>query len=395
MICVDEAWAILAETPALTDTQSCALADAVGRVLAAPVIAKRTQPPRDMSAMDGYAVGFGDIEGGQTTFSVIGESPAGGAFDKAVASGEAVRIFTGGVVPEGADHIIIQEDTSREGDTITLTDTQAAPRHIRKAGQDFNEGDALLPAGHKITANDIGLIATGNHNTVMVFRRPSVAFIASGDELVTPGQEMRDTQIPNSNALALAALVEDWGADVVANVLVKDDKAAFTDTIIGLPPVDIIVPVGGASVGDYDYARDVFFALGYVPQFEKIAVKPGKPCWFAKGDALALGLPGNPTSAMVTAILFLQPLINRLLGLSATHGWISGRMAHDLAANGPRETYLRGKFYINDDGIGQVSTMAQQDSGMTTTFAAASCLVRRLPTAPALAQGETVQVLPL
>ena len=394
MISVDEAWTALAETPALTETEDVALGNAAGRVLAQPVIAKRTQPPRDMSAMDGYAVAFGDIEDGQTTFTVIGEAPAGGAFERAIESGEAVRIFTGGVVPEGADHVVIQEDVNRDGSSITLVDEQATPSHIRKAGQDFFSGDTLLSASHKISLNDLGLIANGNHASVEVKRRPRIAFIASGDELVAPGQEMSNTQIPNSNSVALAALVESWGAETVAMELVRDDKAAFTDAINNLPPVDIIVPIGGASVGDYDYAKQVFYALDYAPVFEKIAVKPGKPCWFAKGaQALVLGLPGNPTSAMVTAILFLKPLIDRLLGLPTSQAWVNGRMAHDIAANGPRETYLRGSFHIDGDGQVQVSTIAQQDSGMTSTFAAASCLVRRLPQATAVAQGETVQLL--
>ena len=393
MISVDAAWTALAETPPLNDTESIPLGEAAGRVLAASIIAKRTQPPRDMSAMDGYAVAFEDIENGQTRFTVIGEAPAGGRFDRAIESGEAVRIFTGGVVPDGADHVVIQEDTARSGNQFTLTDEQAAPRHIRKAGQDFFTGDVLVAAGHKIGLNDLGLIANGNHASVEVMRRPRIAFIASGDELVAPGREMTNMQIPNSNSVALAALVQSWGAETVAMELVKDDKDAFTDTIKNLPPVDIIVPIGGASVGDYDYAKDVFYALGFTPVFEKIAVKPGKPCWFAKGEALVLGLPGNPSSAMVTAILFLKPLIGRLLGLPESHEWIHGRLAHDLSANGARETFLRGTFHIEADGMVQVSTMAQQDSGMTSTFAAASCLVRRLPDSPALAQGELVQLL--
>ncbi len=396
MISVDEAWDIIDMTAPLDETQVCALCDAVGRVLAAPIIANRTQPPRDMSAMDGYAVAFSDIESGLEDFAVIGEAPAGGAFDRPLTRGEAVRIFTGGVVPDGADHVVIQEDVAREGDKIRLIDRQAAPRHIRKAGQDFATHDVLLPAAHRLTPGDIGLIANGNHGSVTVLRRPRIALIASGDELVPPGQEMSDTQIPNSNSPALAALLESWGAEVVANVLVKDDKDIFTTAIKELPPVDIIVPIGGASVGDYDYAKDVFFALGYQSAFEKIAVKPGKPCWFAKGDTnLVLGLPGNPGSAMVTAHLFLHPLIDRLAGLSATHHWLTGCMAHELAGNGGRETYLRGNYHVDAEGRVQVSTLAQQDSGMTTTFAAASCLVRIKPDAAALAQSERVTILPL
>lgn len=396
MISVDDAWEIIDTTAPLVDTETCALAEAVGRVSAAPIIAKRTQPPRDMSAMDGYAVAFRDIENGLADFTVIGEAPAGGAFERPLKSGEAVRIFTGGVVPDGADHVVIQEDVARDGDTISLTDAQSAPRHIRKAGQDFAAGDVLLPAAHRLTEGDIGLIANGNHGDVSVLRRPRIALIASGDELVTPGQEMSDTQIPNSNSPALAALLAHWGAQVVANVLVKDDKDIFTAAVKELPPVDIMVPIGGASVGDYDYAKDVFYALGYQPAFEKIVVKPGKPCWFAKGDAnCVLGLPGNPSSAMVTAHLFLRPLIDRLAGLPATHHWLNGCMAHALAGNGRRENYLRGNYHVDAEGRVQVSTLAQQDSGMTSTFAIASCLVQRKPNADALAQGATVRLLPL
>ena len=395
MISVNEAWAILAATPSLRDTETCTLADAVGRILAEPVIAKRTQPPRHMSAMDGYAVAFKDIENGVSSFSVIGEAPAGGTFERSVNSGEAVRIFTGGVVPEGADHIIIQEDTARDGNTFTLTDAQSKPRHIRKRGQDFTEGETLLPAGHRVKLNDLGLIANGNHDTLRVLRRPRLAFIASGDELVPPGQNMTDTQIPNSNGVALAPLVESWGAQCVANVLVQDDKALFTAAIKDLPPVDIIVPIGGASVGDYDYAKDVFYALGYLPEFEKIAVKPGKPCWFAKGENLVLGLPGNPSSAMVTAALFLRPLIDRLAGAPIENHISHGRMGHALPANGARENYLRGVFHINEDGMVLVSTGDKQDSGLTKTYAHASCLVQRLPHAEAMDEGATVCFIPL
>lgn len=396
MISVDDAWEIIDTTAPLVDTETCTLAEAVGRVSAAPIIAKRTQPPRDMSAMDGYAVAFRDIENGLADFTVIGEAPAGVALERTLKSGEAVRIFTGGVVPDGADHVVIQEDVARNGDTISLTDAQSAPRHIRKAGQDFAAGDVLLPAAHRLTEGDIGLIANGNHGDISVLRRPRIALIASGDELMPPGQEMSDTQIPNSNGPALAALLAHWGAQVVANVLVKDDKDIFTAAVKELPPVDIMVPIGGASVGDYDYAKDVFYALGYQPAFEKIAVKPGKPCWFAKGDAnCVLGLPGNPSSAMVTAHLFLRPLIDRLAGLPATHHWLNGCMAHALAGNGGRENYLRGNYHVDAEGRLQVSTLAQQDSGLTSTFAIASCLVQRKPNADALAQGATVRLLPL
>lgn len=415
MISVDAAWAAIEKTAlayrqnkaAENTASNIAVGDAVGRILAAPLAAKRTQPPRDMSAMDGYAVRFSDIESGIAAFDVIGEAPAGGAFTRPVEKSQAVRIFTGGVVPGGADHIIIQENVTRTGDAIALSDVKAEAqkgvRHIREAGQDFTLGDVLLPAGHRVALNDIGMIANANHAEIAVLPKPRIAFIASGDELVPPGQDMSDTQIPNSNSLALMALVESWGAQVVGDVLVKDDEALFTKAVKDLPPVDIIVPIGGASVGDYDYAKSVFTALDYQIIFEKIAVKPGKPCWFAKGaQNLVLGLPGNPSSAMVTAHLFLRPLIAHLSGADGALisgadalSWRHAAMAHDLAANGAREQFMRAQYYIDETGRVQVSTMHDQDSGMTRGFASASCLVQRKPDAAAAAKGDLVRILNL
>lgn len=396
MISVDEAHAHISAVNPLQETQTIKLAAAAGRILAQPIIARRTQPPRNMSAMDGYAVNFADIENGQTDFTVIGEAPAGGQFHGALGVGESVRIFTGGVVPRGADHIIIQEDVTRQGDVISLSDTQTARRHIRAAGQDFSQGDTLLPAGHKITAADLALIANGNYGELDARRAPRIAFIASGDELVQPGRDMSDTQVPNANAAALAAMVCDWGGEMVGNILVKDDKEIFSNAVKDLPAADILVPIGGASVGDYDYAKSVFYGLGYRPIFEKIAVKPGKPCWFATGDnGLVLGLPGNPSSAMVTAALFLRPLIERLAGETASPRHMNGTMAHDLAANGARETYMRGTWHVDENGAVCVQTSSRQDSGLTGVFAEASCLVQRLSHAPACAAGDTVTFLPL
>lgn len=396
MISVDEALAELRAVSPIKETKRVSLAAATGRILAQPICAKRTQPPLDMSAMDGYAVSFADIENGKTDFTVIGEAPAGGQFEGDLGSGESVRIFTGGVVPRGADHIIIQEDVTRNGDVISLTEAQTVRLHIRRAGQDFNTGDTLLPAGHKITAADLALIANGNYGEVEVRRAPRIAFIASGDELVPPGQDISDTQIPNANAAALTAMAYDWGGEIVGNILVKDDKAAFTKAVKDLPAADILVPIGGASVGDYDYAKAVFYALGYPPVFEKIAVKPGKPCWFATGEkAVVLGLPGNPSSAMVTAALFLRPLIETMTGEAVQPRHMTAIMMHELAANGERETYLRGTWHIDEDGSVRVQTSKRQDSGLTGVFAAASCLVKRAADAPACAAGDTVTFLPL
>ena len=395
MISVDEAWAAINAIEPLHRTETIKLAEAAGRVLAAPLIATRTQPPRNLSAMDGYAVRVADIDNGTTSFLVIGEAQAGGEFESPLNEAEAVRIFTGAIVPEGADHIIIQEDIARTDDTISLTAAQGAARHIRLAGQDFSKGDKLLPQGRVLSPADLALAAAGNHATLNVFTRPRIAFIASGDEIMPAGKAATDRQIPDSISAALAAMVSQWGGLCVASTITADDKDAFTAAIKALPDCDIIVPIGGASVGDYDYAKDVFYALGFAPVFEKIAVKPGKPCWFAKGENnLVLGLPGNPSSAMVTATLFLRPLIAQLSGFEMQMTWSEAVLTAPLNANGSRENYLRG-IYALTEGRVEVAISARQDSALTTVFANANCLVKRPANAPAQEAGDKVTILPL
>ena len=410
MISVDEAWAAIGAVAPLHQTETIDLADAVGRVLAAPLIANRTQPPRNVSAMDGYAVRIVDIDNGVTSFSVIGEAQAGGGFRAAVGEAEAVRIFTGAIVPEGADHIIIQEDVARtterdEGDggnndMISLAAAQSSARHIRLAGQDFSKGDELLPQGRLLSPADLALAANGNHAALTVFAQPRIAFIASGDEIVPAGSAATDRQIPDSISAALAAMVRHWGGLCIAQTITPDDKDTFTAEIKALPDCDIIVPIGGASVGDYDYAKDVFYALGFTPGFEKIAVKPGKPCWFAKGvnsknmNSHVLGLPGNPSSAMVTATLFLRPLIAQLAGFETPQDWSEAILTAPLNANGSRETYLRGKYALTEGRV-EVTISARQDSALTSVFADANCLVKRPANAPAQKAGDMVTILPL
>jgi len=396
MISVARALQILNNVQPLGGIETIALNAAAERILAEPVIARRTQPPRHVSAMDGYAVSFADIEAGQTKFSLIGEVAAGALFDGTIGSGETVRIFTGATVPDGGTHIVIQEDVTRDGDMICLDAAQKTPRHIRQAGQDFRTGDVLLAEGKRLSAADLALAANGNHADLSVYRRPRIAFVSSGDEIVAPGMAHTDTQIPDSNSAALAAMVTAWGAICVAHTLTADDQSTFTQAVQSLPDADVIVPIGGASVGDYDYAKQVFYNLGYQPAFEKIAVKPGKPCWFAEnGENLVLGLPGNPSSAMVTAHLFLRPLIARLGGMAPADEWRTGILTNALAANGTRENYLRGQWHIDDEGRVMVSIAAQQDSALTGTFAAANCLVQCLPDAPARTAGETVRFIAL
>ncbi len=397
MINADDAWALIADTPPLGDTETIAVAQAASRVLATDIIAKRTQPPRDVSAMDGYAVRQADMNDGLGTFTLIGEAPAGGRFEGTLKAGESVRIFTGGTMPDGADHIVIQEDMQSDGPRLTITDTQKEARHIRKAGQDFAIGDVLLRKGKRLSAADLALIANGNHAAIEVFRRPRIALIASGNELAEAGSAMTDEQIPDSNSIALGAMVESWGGELIAATITIDDKARFTEAVQAFERPDIIVPIGGASVGDYDYAKEVFYGLGFQPIFEKIAVKPGKPCWFAKSDsAIALGLPGNPASAMVTARLFLKPLIERLSSTqNSKMNWQTAILSQPLNGNGPRESFLRGTLRHADDGTLRVSVSNRQDSSLTTVFAEADCLLRRAPNAEPAEAGDVASILPL
>ena len=400
MISVEEAWAFLAQTEALSGHETVPLCDAAGRVLSSDVAAQRTQPPVHVSAMDGYALRFQDVSQGQTQFDIIGEVPAGNRFDGSLAEGQTVRIFTGAAVPDGADHIVIQEDVTRDGTQMRLTAPQDKPAHIRRAGQDFAGGDILLSAGRVLTAADLALAANGNHADLCVTPRPRIAFIASGDELKPAGQALGEVDIPDSLGAALAALVSQWGGVPVGHALTPDDPAQFAAAVQALPQADIYVPIGGASVGAYDFAKQVFADLGYQMVFSKIAVKPGKPCWFAttassSASSVALGLPGNPASAMVTAHLFLRPLIAHLAGRSAALPWAHGRLTAALSANGGRENFLRGEFSIDDTGQVQLCASAKQDSALTSVFSAANCLIRRPIEDAARQPGDVVAFLPL
>ena len=274
------------------------------------------QPPADVSAMDGYAVRHADMKLG-ATLKVTGESRAGTPFTGSLNPGEAIRIFTGAHVPQGADHILIQEDAKREGDTVTVTFEQPKPENIRRAGLDFSRGTALVPAGHVMTEGAISLAAAGNVGRVIVRKAPRIGVLANGDELAAPGTELAAGQIVNSIQPALLALIRRWGAVPLDLGVSRDTEEDVRQRLA--TSCDVIVSIGGASVGDYDVVRSAFAAEGFAPVFEKVAVKPGKPTWFsAKDKTLALGLPGNPAAAMVTAQLFLRPLIDALTSAPAT-----------------------------------------------------------------------------
>ncbi len=374
--------------------ETIALAAAEGPRLAEPVIAQVNQPPADVSAMDGYAVRHADMKLG-ATLKVSGESRAGVPFAGALNPGEAIRIFTGAHVPQGADHILIQEDTRREGDSITVAFEQSRPENIRRTGLDFARGKELVPAGRVINEGAISLAAAGNAGRVVVSKAPRIGVLANGDELVAPGTELSPGQVVNSIQPALLALVRRWGAIPLDLGLSRDSEADVRQRLSG--PCDVIVSIGGASVGDYDVVRTAFAADGFAPVFEKIAMKPGKPTWFsAKDNVLALGLPGNPAAAMVTAQLFLRPLIDtltRATGEAAAP--IRAATSTALAGAGNRDEYLRSILTIDTEGRAHVQAAENQDSSLLSPFLTANALIRRPAGSPAAAKGDLVEIVML
>jgi molybdopterin molybdotransferase len=398
MASVEQALALIAEhaRSRATGAETVALPDAAGRRLAEPVIAQVSQPPAAVSAMDGYAVRLADMKVG-APLKVVGESRAGKPYSGGgIRLGEAIRIFTGAYIPTGADHVLIQEDTKRDGDIITVTFDQPAAANIRRKGLDFSEGDELVPAGHVLTEGAISLAATGNNAKVSVRKLPRVGVLANGDELVAAGSKLEPGQVVNSIQPALMILIRRWGAEPVGLGVGRDDEADVRKRIEGAP-CDVIVPIGGASVGDYDVVRTAFAAEGFKPIFEKIAVKPGKPTWFSEqGKRLAFGLPGNPAAAMVTAQLFLKPLIDTLISAPPAPRTI--RRAHasrPLPAAGAREEYLRAVLSIDADGAAIVAAAENQDSSLLSPFLTANALIRRPPNAPAAAAGDLVEIVML
>jgi molybdopterin molybdotransferase len=368
------------------------LAQVAGRRLAEPVIAQVSQPPAALSAMDGYAVAFADMQMG-ASLKVTGESRAGEPFGGNLKRGEAIRIFTGAYVPEGADHILIQEDAKRDGDTVTVAFDQPAPANIRRAGLDFARGQTLVPAGHVMSEGAISLAASGNVPVLTARKRPRIGILANGDELVVAGSTLAPGQIVNSIQPALLELARRLGAEPVDLGLSRDDEADVRKQLA--QPCDVVVSIGGASVGDYDVVRTAFAAEGFEPIFEKVAVKPGKPTWFSKqGKRLALGLPGNPAAAMVTAQLFLRPLIDALTAAPASAA--TPQRAHTttaLSAAGNREEYLRAVVAIDASGAAQITAAENQDSSLLSPFLSANALIKRLPNTPAAPAGSLVDIV--
>lgn len=364
------------------------LAAAAGRWAAGDVHALRTQPSADLSAMDGYAIRFTDLPG---PWRVIGESAAGRAFAGAVEPGEAVRIFTGAPLPSGADTVMVQEEAERDGAALILTGEgpRTSGRNVRRRGLDFNEGDLLLRSGDRLTPARLALAGTAGHGALDVRRRIRVAIAATGDELVSPGTSVGEAQLPETNRLMLAAQLGDLPVELIDLGILPDRQQALESAFRSVD-ADLLVTSGGASVGDHDLVRPALEAAGATIDFWKIALRPGKPMMAGRlGDTMVLGLPGNPVSAFVTAMLFVRPLIACLSGardpLPVTRSAILGE---PLAANGERTDYLRAEIR---DGRARASTI--QDSSMLGTLARAGCLIVREPHAPAAKAGDSVEIL--
>lgn len=392
MLSVDDAIAAILEGAAPVGREDVSLQRCTGRIAAQDVHAALTQPPFAASAMDGYAVRSVDMAPG-ATLTVIGEAPAGLPFEGDVGVGQAVRIFTGAPVPVGADHVVIQEDVRRDGAMITITEPQSPPRHIRAAGIDFKNGDKLVSADDVLHEIHGSILATANLVGVQVYRRPRVALFSNGDELKEPGADLKPGEIINSNHYALGAMIEKWGGDVDYLGCAADTEAAIIGMFESARRADIIVPVGGASVGDYDYVKSAFAKAGGEMVFDKIAVRPGKPTWCgALGEGRLVGLPGNPASAIVTAALFVQPLVRRLAGRQWSAPFATARLVQSLNANGRRESYLRAVAAQTADGY-EVRPAVNQDSSLLFPFVEANALIRRPVDAPACDVGDDVEIV--
>lgn len=389
MIRFDEAFALVVEAALPLGTERLPLAEAAGRFLAAPVIAAVDSPPADVSAMDGYAVRDADLP----RLRLAGASYPGAGYDRPLEPGQCVRIFTGAPVPAGADRVVMQETVRAEGAEVVLTETVGTGRHIRPRGSDFEAGDELLPRGRRLDFRALVAAAGADAPSVEVGRRPKVAILGTGDELVEAGQARSvPGSIPESVSFGIAALVEQQGGICISRLRLADDPAllrAAAEHALG--EADLVVMSGGASVGDKDYAKPVFNALGLELAFSKVAIKPGKPVWFGRaGGKLVLGLPGNPSSALVTGRLLLAPLVRGLAGGDPRSAviWRSARLAEAVPECGDRETFVRGRWRGNE-----VALIESQDSGAQRALAEAELLIRRRAAAAAAEAGETVDII--
>ena len=397
MISVEEALGRIAAGFTPLTGQPVRLEHAAGRVLASDAIAQVTQPPSDLSAMDGYAIRFEDVPVVPTTLQVVGEAPAGGAYAGTLQPGQAVRIFTGGPVPAGADTIVIQENTKSGNGLVTVLEPPQERRHIRKAGLDFVAGQTRLPAGTVLSPRHLALLAGMNLPQVNLIQRPKIGLLATGNELVLPGVTPGPNQIVASSGYGLAAMVENWGGEPVMLGIVRDDTQAIVRAIESARDCDLLVTMGGASVGDHDLVQAAIKAAGGELDFWKIAMRPGKPLMFGRISGLpVLGLPGNPVSALVCALLYLRAAITAMLGRPDTAPPLTAAISGgNLPQNDQRQDYIRAALVRDTAGRLVATAFPVQDSSMLSLLARAGALILRRPHASAVAAGDAVEILQL
>lgn len=396
LIAVADARARILDALTPTVPERVSLGKALGRVLAEDAVARRTQPPSDLSAMDGYAVRASDVAAVPAKLRVVGEAAAGGAYERALMPGEAVRVFTGAPLPEGADAIVIQENTERYGDVVIAREAAAAGAHVRGAGLDFKEGATGLRAGRRLSSADIAFAAAMNLPVVIARKRPKIAFFSTGDELVLPGATPGPHQIVSANNDGLAALIEEAGGIPHDLGIIADDVHAIQSAGRHALDCDMLVTLGGASVGDHDLVQKALAEDGLSVDFWRIAMRPGKPLMFGRYRELPmLGLPGNPVSALVCAHLFLAPAIAKFQGGTPRIRTMLAKLGRSLPENDRREDYLRATLVEASGDLPVATPFSKQDSSMLSLMSAADCLVIRLPGAAAAKAGDVVTVMTL
>ena len=378
-----------------TPVELVPIAQAAGRILSEPLTARLTQPPFDASAMDGYAVRSADVEKLPVRLKVIGQAAAGHPFEGHVGPGEAVRIFTGAPLPVGADAIVIQENTVALDGSVEVREGRPDPDHIRRRGFDFQQSDLLLNPGRRLGPREVTLAAAAGYGEVPVRRKPVVAILATGDELVSPGTLPGPGQIVSSNPLGVAALLTQAGADARLLGIARDNRESLIQHVEAARDADVLVTIGGASVGDHDLVGPVLQSLGMELSFWKIDMRPGKPLLYGRlGPQRVIGLPGNPVSALICTRVFLVPLVRRLLGLPDEEAAaVRAVLAEPVEANGPRQHYMRATLQREPDGRQLVRLARSQDSSLLAPLAASNVLLVRPPHAPALPAGAEVEVL--
>lgn len=403
---VDDALARIVAAMPLMPGEEVAVTEALGRVTAEPVRSRRTQPPMAMSAMDGYAVRSEDVAAVPAVLTRVGSAPAGRAYTGTVRAGEAVRIFTGGPVPDGADAIVIQEDVDAESETdgarITIREIATAGRYVRPAGLDFKVGDIGVEAGTAMSARDVGLAAAMNLPWISVRNRPTVAILATGDEIVRPGEPIGPNQIVSSNSYALSALARACGAEPVILGIAPDTVEGIQQLVRGARGADLVLTTGGASVGEHDLVQKALGTEAYGPgglevDFWRIAMRPGKPLIFGTiGGTPMLGLPGNPVSTLVCGMIFVKPAIEAMLGLNTDdRRLVRARLGAALPANDQRQDYLRATLAHDENGLRTATPFNRQDSSMLARLAQADCLIVRPAHDPARDAGDWMEILEL